>query len=239
MRVPPAEPDSDIGVAVVRQAWRHVSFLHWRYDPDVLASFLPLGLTLDQYGGSAWLSLVPFQMAGIRMAGMPAVAGVSTFPETNLRTYVVDARGRQGIWFFSLDAGSRWLTLAARWLLGAPYVHGDLLIDRADGVRYAGHRRSARDIGYDVHVRPAGARTPHELDGWLTNRWRAFTFHRGRLWEVPVRHEPWVLLDADLVSAQESLVAAAGLPAPTEPALVHHSRGVDDVAFGLMRVVSA
>jgi hypothetical protein len=35
--------------------------------------------------------------------GFPAIPGLSTFPETNVRTYLVDTHGLDGLWFLSLD----------------------------------------------------------------------------------------------------------------------------------------
>ena len=36
--------------------------LHWSYDPDVVQRLLPGGLTVDTFGGAAWVGLVPFFM---------------------------------------------------------------------------------------------------------------------------------------------------------------------------------
>ncbi len=72
---------------------------------------------------------------------------------------------------------------------------------------------------------------------WLTSRWRAYTRHLGRLWETPVTHEPWPLRAASVLEVEESLTAAAGLPAPVGEPLVHYSDGVRDVRIGVSRVV--
>ena len=42
-------------------------------------------------------------MRRIRIPGLPPFGPLSTFPETNIRTYIVDPNGRRGVWFFSLD----------------------------------------------------------------------------------------------------------------------------------------
>jgi uncharacterized protein len=51
---------------------------------------------VDEYDGMAWVSLTPFLMAAVRPAGVPIEPGFSTFPETNLRTYVRRPDGRDG-----------------------------------------------------------------------------------------------------------------------------------------------
>jgi uncharacterized protein YqjF (DUF2071 family) len=38
---------------VMNQSWRALTFLHWRYEPDVIRRALPTGLTLDTFDGSA------------------------------------------------------------------------------------------------------------------------------------------------------------------------------------------
>src|SRR5207247_4042335 len=42
------------------QAWRTMTFLHWRYPPAVLQERLPGGLEIDTFDGSAWLRIAPF-----------------------------------------------------------------------------------------------------------------------------------------------------------------------------------
>ena len=74
--------------------------------PAVLESHLPSGLALDTFDGRAWLGIAPFRISGIRSRCLPAIPGLTDFPELNLRTYVV-ADGKPGVWFFSLDAASR------------------------------------------------------------------------------------------------------------------------------------
>ena len=57
------------------------------------------------FGSSlAWVGLVPFRMAGIAPRGLGKIPYLGTFPETNVRTYVVGPDGVPGVWFDSLDA---------------------------------------------------------------------------------------------------------------------------------------
>lgn len=233
------EPDTDIRIPLLRQAWRTVTFVHWRYARSQLQPMMPPGLTVDERDGSAWVTLTPLLMQDVRLAGTPPVPRLSTFPETNLRTYVRGPDGREGIWFFSLDAAAAWITVGARLLLGAPYFLAALAIDAGDGVRYAGARLSRRRPSCRLQVRPGPPVEPDGLEVWLTHQWRAYTRHAGMLLELPVRHEPWPLRAATVTGLAESLTAAAGLPAPPAPALVHYSEGVAEVAFGPARPVRA
>jgi uncharacterized protein YqjF (DUF2071 family) len=211
--------------------------VHWRHDPDVVQALLPDGLAVDTHDGSAWVTLAPFLMADQRPPLLRTVGRLGTFPETNLRTYVRGADGRDGLWFFSLEAANAAFVVGARAVVGAPYHRASLSIDeREDVITYAGVRRGGSP-SYWLVVRPGAAIEPSERDVWLTARWRAYTRHLGRLWQTPVTHEPWPLRAAGVVELEESLTAGAGLSAPVGEPLVHYSEGVRDVRIGVSRVV--
>ena len=88
---------------IMRQRWEWLTFLHWSFDPPVVQRLLPAGLQVETFGGAAWVGLVPFFMR-VATGGGSRAPWISDFCETNVRTYVRDAEGRSGIWFFSLDA---------------------------------------------------------------------------------------------------------------------------------------
>ena len=232
-----AEPEELVRFPVLRGGWLTISFLHWRFNADVIQAMLPEGLVVDSYDRSAWVSMTPFRMADQRPPLVPTSGRLGTFPETNLRTYVRGPGDREGIWFFSLEAASAAMVLGARIFAGVPYHRGTLTIDGRDGmVSYAGVR-SGGAPSYRVVVRPGAAIQASERDVWLTGRWRAYARHLGRLLETPVTHEPWPLRAATLVELEETLTSAAGLPAPVGEALVHYSDGVRDVRVGVTRPV--
>jgi uncharacterized protein len=171
----------------------------------------------------------------VRPAGVPIEPGFSTFPETNLRTYVRRPDGRDGIWFLSLEVGSAAM-LAARCAVGAPYHLGDLSVSKHRGtVIYAGTRRGGKP-SYHLVVRPGDPIVqPSDRDIWLTGRWRAYTRRFGILFETPVEHEPWPLAAGVVEEFTETLVTSSGLPAPDGAPLVHFSTGVRDVHVGAPR----
>jgi uncharacterized protein YqjF (DUF2071 family) len=211
-----------------------MTFLHWAYDPEQLRPLLHDGLEPDLFDGRAWVSLTPFLMADFRVGFLPAVRGLSTFPETNLRTYVRGPDGRDGLWFLSLEADSLPTVVAASVGYGVPYRWAEMSVDEGPPVRYRSRRRVGPRVGHDITVRPGPPRqAPSALEHWLTGRWRAWTVVGRRLATVPVRHEPWPLCDASVEHLQESLRAAAGLPETDGPPLLQWSPGVDDVRLGL------
>jgi uncharacterized protein YqjF (DUF2071 family) len=216
----------------MRQRWSHVSFLHWPYPAAVVQGLLPPTLEVETAAGSAWVGLVPFLMEGVRLPGLPPVPWASRFPETNVRTYVRGADGRAGIWFFSLDAARLGAVVAARATYQLPYFWAGLSV-RLDGtqVHYQSRRRWPGPPGARCHARvEVGAPfAPEELgalDHFLTARYRLYTVVAGRAAEAEAEHAPWSLARARLVTLEEDLVEAAGLPRPGEPPLVHYSPGV-------------
>ncbi|MFC4531714.1 YqjF family protein [Sphaerisporangium dianthi] len=221
-----------VAVPVMYQRWTALTFIHWRYPPGEVQRLLPPGLTVETFDDAAYVGLVPFLMEGVRPPGVPALPWLSRFPETNVRTYVRDAGGRSGLWFFSLDAERLPAVIAARAGYRLPYYWSRMSV-RVDGGRYA-YRCERRMPG------PAGARgdadvelgpplTPDERDertSFLTDRYRLFTVVAGRLVHAEVEHPPWPLHHAALTRLDEDLVRAAGLPAPGHEPLLHASPGV-------------
>jgi uncharacterized protein len=129
---------------VMRQRWERLTFLHWPFEPALVQGLLPDGLTADQFDGAAWVGLVPFFMR-VATAGGRQAPWVSRFCETNVRTYVRDAAGRTGIWFFSLDAARLGAVAVARATYRLPYFWSAMRISSSgDQISYRCRRRYPR-----------------------------------------------------------------------------------------------
>ncbi|WP_083908325.1 YqjF family protein [Ilumatobacter coccineus] len=219
----------------LRNRWDELTFVHWRYRPDIVQALLPDGLRVDTHAGWAYVSLVPFRMTDATPHFVPAVPWISAFNETNVRTYVVDSAGNRAIWFFSLEADRLAIVAFARWFLGFPYVWGRLTIERrASWRRYVTARRRwpkrpassttvAVEIG-DVITEPSG------LDVFLTARWGTVTkwpAARGVLRHHPVDHQAWTLHEATLTEYADASIEAAGLPTPSGDPIVRYAQPVD------------
>ena len=196
---------------VMAQTWEDLVFLHWPMDPDDLRARLPRGLSLDTYRGDAWVSITPFVVTGLRPRGIPAVPGLSSFAETNVRTYVT-RDGKPGVWFFSLDASSRLAVTAARALYHLPYHHAEFTIERTpERIRYACQRRDrhAPAGGLAVEYGPVGPRAPATsgtLSWWLTERYCLYASRRGHLYRAEIHHVPWPLQDAEAHVSHNTLL---------------------------------
>jgi uncharacterized protein YqjF (DUF2071 family) len=221
--------------AWLRNRWDDLAFVHWPYDPDEVQSLLPDGLRIDTFdegdGPRAWVSLVPFRMRRAGPTVLPPLPWVSTFAETNVRTYVVDSAGNRAVWFLSLDAARLPVVAFARWAIGFPYVWSTMSIERA-GDRWTYVTKQRR------WPRSAPARTrvvveaglvvePTALDVFLTARWGTVAEWAGRLRHHPVDHPPWALREATLVELDDTALTASGLTAPNGHPLVRVAQPLD------------
>lgn len=211
--------------AWLRNDWEELTFLHWAYEPAVIQALLPSGLDVDTHNGKAWVSLVPFVMRRAGPTWLPPIPYISTFLETNVRTYVVDSAGNRAVWFLSLDCARLPIVLFARWTIGFPYVWSKMTLS-IDGTRrsYSTSRRRwpgrpSADTRVVVDVGEAIAE-PDDLDVFLTARWGTVARSVRTLRHHPVDHPPWRLRTATLIDLDDSAVTACGLPAPTGEPLV-------------------
>jgi uncharacterized protein YqjF (DUF2071 family) len=217
------------GRAVASQRWSRVTFLHWRVESSAVAPLLPAGVRPDEHDGSSWVGLIAFYLDRATVAGSPPVPYFGAFTEVNVRLYGVDARGRRGVVFRSLEASRLAAVLAARAGFSLPYFwsrtslveNGGELVYRAERHLGAGETRIAVRPGADPIAGDATAE-------FLTARWALFTRRFGRTILLPNHHEPWALRGAELVSLEDSLLARAGIPGLGErmPDSVLYSDGV-------------
>ena len=70
--VPPAAAPHTVRVPTNIQVWERITFLHWRFAPEVIQARLPDGLRVDVRDGSAWVGMTPFCIR-VRPGGVPFV----------------------------------------------------------------------------------------------------------------------------------------------------------------------
>jgi len=188
-------------------------------------------------------------MEGVRPRLAPAVPGVSSFLETNVRTYVHRGGAEPGVWFFSLDAASRLAVKLARALFHLPYFKATMSLERGgrerdgDTIDYRSSRADARSEGRAAMSArwtigpPLGSAVAGTAEHFLAERYILYARDgAGSLWSGRVHHAPYPLHAATLERLEESLVAAAGLRPTSAPASVLYSPGVDVEVFALERV---
>jgi uncharacterized protein YqjF (DUF2071 family) len=228
------------GRAAQRQRWWELLFLHWPVPVAALRSRIPAALEVDTWEGTAYVGLVAFTMSGVRPVWAPAVPGLSSFHEVNVRTYVHAKSRDPGVWFFSLDASSRLAVLVARLTYHLPYRFARMSLkrDAAGEVHYRSERRwpGPRPAGCAMSYAPTGPAAPAApgtLEHFLAERYVLYAERRGCLFRGRVHHEAYPLQPAAVRGLDESLVAAAGIDRGGGPPLVHYAKGVSVEVFGL------
>jgi uncharacterized protein YqjF (DUF2071 family) len=173
----------------MRQSWRDLLFAHYRVDPAEVRTSLPV----DTFDGSAWLTVTPHRIEGIRLRGFPQLPGASSMLEVSVRTYVT-LSGRPAVLFLRLDTNRRLASFAARRLFRADYRVGRLVLQRdGDALRF-------ESLDYTVRYRPSGDEfraEPGTLDHFLTERY-AMAIDHPRLYRCDFEYEPWRLRPAEV-----------------------------------------
>lgn len=206
----------------MRMRWVDLLFAHWPLDPAVLRPLVPEPLELDTFDGRAWLGIVPFVMEDVGARFLPAPPIAGTFPELNVRTYVRYG-DLAGVWFLSLDAGSRAAVEGARTAFRLPYFEADMSVGRVrEVIDYRSVRidRRGPPAKFRARYRPTGPverAAPGSLEAWLTERWRLFTVDgSGAVQRTEIRHRPWPLQPAAARIEVDTMAEAHGLTLPDQ-----------------------
>lgn len=219
-----------------RQRWIDLLFAHWPVPASRLRHLVPSGVRIEEFDGTSWVGVVPFRMEGVMLRPLPDFPAISAFPELNLRLYV-EAEGKPGVWFLSLDAGNSLAVWAARRFFHLPYFRADMTV-RGDGerIRYESVRRAS-----DARVAFAGRYAPAgevfesrrgSIEHFLTERYCLYTQTRdGRIVRAQVHHPPWPLQEARAEIDENSIGRPHGLGLAEQPALVHFSKRLDVVVW--------
>jgi uncharacterized protein YqjF (DUF2071 family) len=225
-------PTEEIQHPFAVQGWDDLTSIHWSYPPSAVAKLLPPGLELDLYDGKAWVGLLPFLVKDFHPPWFPPVPWISTFLETNCRTYVRAADGSAGVWFFSLDADRLLDVLGARIGFSLPYIWSAMRKSATGAQRFYEHTRKWPGKP-DAHCRvkieigePIPPSQVSDLDIFLSARWRLYTVKHGAMYYAQVCHQVWPFHRATLVELDQTVLAAAGLPKPEGDPIVLYSPGV-------------
>lgn len=222
-----------------RQSWLDLLFIHWPVPSQVLRPLVPPELTIQEFDGTSWVGVVPFRMEGVMRRPLPDVPGISAFPELNVRLYV-EAEGKPGVWFLSLDATNPLAVWAARRYFHLPYYRAEMtVIAEASGYHYQSERRSG-EARFAARYRPIGEADEApaaSLEHWLTERYCLYARSpAGRLYRNEVHHVPWPLYRAEGEILRNTMLRAASVAVADTAPLLHFSPGVDVVVWGAEEV---
>ena len=223
-----------------RQRWCDLLFAHWPL-PAALRPLVPPELDVDTFEGTSWVGLVPFRMEGVMRRPLPDLPWISAFPELNLRLYVSHG-GKPGVWFLSLDAGNPLAVWVARTFFHLPYLRARLALSAA-GTEI--HHRSERlaaplELRFEARYRPTSEpyrAEPGSLEHALTERYCLYARSpRGDLFRAHIHHRPWPLQRAEAEITINELADPYGFALEGPPPLLHFSRRIDVVMWGLERL---
>ena len=227
------------------QTWERLLFAHWPLPIEVLRPLVPSSLTLETFGGRAWLGITPFTLSALRPRGAPAIPGLAPFHEINVRTYVRVA-DRPGVFFFSLDASNPLAVAGARMLYSLPYVRSRFAVTNAgERVLYRSRRIDRRAAGavFEARYQPSGpvvTSSPGTLTHWLTERYCLYAVtRRGELRRAEIHHLPWPLQPADAEIVTNTMTAGVGVELPRTAPIVHFAERLDVYVWLPVRVPRA
>jgi len=220
----------------------------------MIRDLLPSRLTLDTFKSRAWVGLVLFEMKGVRPWWSPALPWISSFLETNVRTYVHFEGENPGVWFFSLDATRALAVRIARSRWHLPYYRSMMNFHRrGDRLEYDSQRlwpgkqgagyRVVADVNDWISSLDKDARLGEAVAGtfefFLAERYFLYSQSpKNELFRCQVHHHPYPLKDADVIDCEESLLAEIGLKATDMPENVLFSEGVNVDVFPLKKIAS-
>jgi uncharacterized protein len=219
------------------QRWHDLLFAHWPVEAEALRAIVPPRLEIDTFDGRAWIGVIPFRMTGVRLRVTPALPWLSAFLELNVRTYVA-ARGKPGVWFFSLDAGNPIAVAVARSWFHLPYFRAQMKCEEREGwIQYSCERTHpgsapARLAGRYRAVGPEFQPQRGTLEHFLTERYCLYAQdNAGRMFRGEIHHPPWNLRIAEAGFSENEMAAACGITLPSQKPLLHFARQQEVVVW--------
>ena len=200
---------------VLRQRWFNLLFAHWPARASDLQPLVPSQLRIQEFDGSAWVGIVPFVIEGLSLRGFPDLPNLSAFNELNVRLYV-EAEGKPGVYFISLDAESISAVTGARLAFNLPYFHAQMSATTAAGaVRYQSIRKRDSSVRFEADYAPAGElfqSRPGSLEYFLTERYCLYARRRrGGVKRLEVHHGPWQLRRAQAQIIENTMASGQGV----------------------------
>ena len=211
------------GFPIMRQRWADLLFLHWPIDPELIQDRLPNGLFADTYDGKSWLGVVPFSMECVRPCLLPPLPWLSWFLELNVRTYVHDASGNPGVWFFSLDCNQAIAVEIARRAFHLPYEHASMEIAKnGTKIHFSSRRKGSNaptgTFQYEAAGPSAQVATAGSLEAFLVERYTLFSSGAdGAILAGRVHHPPYQIHQASCNAWSSAPLRLAGFSEPSLP----------------------
>jgi uncharacterized protein YqjF (DUF2071 family) len=181
----------------VTAVWSDLFIISFPVADYILLPFLPTGLTLDKFQGSAYVSVVAFHFGQVHVLGIPSpIRQLANFPQWNLRFYV-RLGDERGIVFIKEYVPTTIVANCVRWLYNEPYVAAPLAFVPHET---ATSRRVCYILSVDNHVQTIWTNTtsppklpePNTMGEFVTKQgWGCGQSRRGKSMRFKVTHAPW------------------------------------------------
>ncbi|RZD41124.1 MAG: hypothetical protein CXT70_05050 [Methanobacteriota archaeon] len=180
-------------------------------------------------------------MEKVRPHMLPWIPGISTFGETNIRTYVIKD-GIPGVFFLTLEAQSRVTCFYANRRYGLTYRHAKEKVHGSLEQGYHWHSKRSKG-GYSLQgsaKSTSEARQAKEksLEYFLFERYSLYTERQGLLHRGYTHHAKWWFSDGEVDIKSNSLLEhyELGIEDLLNPDLVHISEGVEVVTWHILPI---
>jgi uncharacterized protein YqjF (DUF2071 family) len=208
------------------QEWNDAIFLHWKVEPQALRKFVPKDLEIDTYQGSAWVSMVAFDMKNTRPFFLPAFSPFSDFHEINIRTYVT-FNGKPCVYFLSIEGGREISCKIAKKMSKLPYQYS--IMNRSNGIYSA--KNLSNNSQFEVKFKIGEIlRDKSDLDKFLTEKYALVQDFKKELNHFEIHHIEWPLRQIEIQHLKLYYPKFETLLHPS-PYLAHFSSGVQVLAW--------
>ncbi|PYZ92635.1 hypothetical protein CR194_13275 [Salipaludibacillus keqinensis] len=208
-----------------RQDWDHTFFVHYRIPTELLHLHVPDELTIEEFDGSAWISIVAFEANDNVLRLASGLSVLPSFLELDVRTYV-KYKGERGMIFLTMDANSLTAIKGARWLTSLPYYESYMNIrTHKEGCDFTSIRKGKKKdravfTGSTSSQSESYPAVQDPITEFLMERYALFTTIKGDIYRGPIEHAGWEVMDAEIEIFNNSLFDFISGFEPSEP-IVH------------------
>ncbi|HVP63865.1 MAG TPA: DUF2071 domain-containing protein [candidate division Zixibacteria bacterium] len=233
------------GPWAMSQNMQDALFVNYAVDPAALRPLVPERFSIDLYGGAAWLTVTPFYVAHLRGNSTPPLPVVSSFGSVVVRTCVV-CDDKPGLFVFSVDSGSLGAVWTARLFWRLPFWHAKVRMLGYTVTRRTFRTPSSLDVRFEaerLHGPKADASaarlsavykavsepaipSPGTLEQFLIDRYCIYTQSKKSLYRIENHHLPFMLQQAEVDMAVNTLCEPLGLTLPAKPDAVFYVRNL-------------
>ncbi|MFE6166427.1 YqjF family protein [Viridibacillus arvi] len=212
---------------IISQEWHDILFLHWPVSAEDIRQYIPSELELELFNNKAWISLVFFQVKENRPRLIPAMPGISSFLELNVRTYVT-YKEKSGVYFLSIDANNQLITKLVNYKNFMPFRHANITLKKYENAITFYSRSKQIETNYETLIASyepiSGPIERSQLECWLSERYHCWTKIDDHLLRVDNAHTPWTLQKAAYTIHENSIASYLNYDDKENYPIAHYSK---------------